>query len=89
MSRPGQQLYVLHRVMIGMAIALCAGFAIRETVIAARGGGAIPAVLAVVAGAGTVVLAAYFRWWLRSKAPLNVPVNAGSMAARGKSPHPS
>lgn len=91
MARPGQHLYMLHRVMMSLAIAFCAGFAARETVVAARRGGMIPAALAVISGVGTVALAIYFRWWLRTKARdgAAVPENVASIAARGNTPHPS
>jgi len=79
MAPPGQHLYLVHRVMISMAIAFCAGFAIRETVVAARGGGTLPAILAVFSGVGAIALAAYFRWWLRAK--------GAAMSSRDKSPH--
>ncbi len=61
-------LWLLHRVMITVAIAFCAVFAAREIVVAARGGGAVSILLSAVSAGGAVALSFYLRWWLREKA---------------------
>jgi hypothetical protein len=60
-------LLTVHKVMVATAILFCAGFAVREVILLASGGGFVSAFLGLVSAAGAVVLAFYLRWLLRTK----------------------
>ena len=61
------KLLTAHKIMIATAIAFSAGFAVREAVLFARSGDALPLVLAIGSAAAAIALAAYIRWLLRAK----------------------
>jgi hypothetical protein len=60
-------LLTAHKVMIATAVAFCAGFAVREVVLFARGGAAVDLALGAAAGVGAIALVVYLRWLLRTK----------------------
>jgi hypothetical protein len=63
-------LYTLHRIVIGVAVLFCAGYAVRGLAIATASGGEGDAGASVSALASAVLavgLALYLRWLIRAK----------------------